>query len=177
MSAPEATGEFSRIVDLRQFDQAPTHIAASTAECAALARRFGLVRVEQLEADVACTAEGASVRVTGRVRAHIVQSCAVSAEDLPVTIDEPIAFRFVPSGTPLLATDEEGIEITAEDCDEIAFDQGCFDLGEAVAQSMALAIDPFATGPEADQVRASGLLGAENTSPFAALAALTKKED
>ena len=48
------------------------------------------------------------------------------------------------------------------------------DLGEAVAQSLALAIDPFAIGPEAEKVRASGLLGEENLSPFAALAALKK---
>ena len=46
------------------------------------------------------------------------------------------------------------------------------DLGEAVAQSVALAIDPFATGPQAEAARK--LLDEGSASPFAALAALKK---
>jgi hypothetical protein len=44
-----------------------------------------------------------------------------------------------------------------------------------MAQSLALAIDPYATGPEAERVRKeAGLLGEAASGPFAALAALKK---
>ncbi len=50
-----------------------------------------------------------------------------------------------------------------------------FDLGEAVAQSLALAIDPYAVGPSAEQARKDAGLGDEAASgPFAALAGLKK---
>ena len=68
---------------------------------------------------------------------------------------------------------EDEIEITADDCDEIEYEGMTFDLGEAVAQSLGLAIDPFAEGPEADAARQKhGLAGEEASGPFAALAAL-----
>ena len=41
---------------------------------------------------------------------------------------------------------DEEVELEADDCDEIEFDGTQFDLGEALAQSLALAIDPFLTG-------------------------------
>ena len=52
-----------------------------------------------------------------------------------------------------------------------------FDLGEAVAQSFGLAIDPYAAGPEADSVRReAGIVDEDAPSgPFAALAALKPK--
>ena len=60
--------------------------------------------------------------------------------------------------------------------DEIFYEGDSFDLGEAVAQSLALAIDPFACGPDADRVRQEKGLSADDqpSGPFAALAALKK---
>ena len=71
---------------------------------------------------------------------------------------EPVTFRFVPR-TRRHTPDEE-IELDADDCDEIEYAGSHFDLGEAVAQSLALAIDPFLDGPEAEEARRKvGLLG------------------
>ena len=50
-----------------------------------------------------------------------------------------------------------------------------FDLGEAVAQDLALAIDPYAVGPGAERARKeAGLLDEAAAGPFAALEALKK---
>ena len=88
---------------------------------------------------------------------------------MPVRIDEPLALRFVPAAEP----EEEELELAESDLDEIPFEGHVFDLGEAVAQSLALAIDPYATGPEAERVRKEAGLSDEAASgPFAALAAL-----
>ena len=53
------------------------------------------------------------------------------------------------------------------------------DLGEAVAQSFGLALDPYATGPDAETTRRDAGIVAESapSGPFAALAALKARED
>jgi uncharacterized metal-binding protein YceD (DUF177 family) len=163
--------EFSRLVDARQVTAKPISIEATAEERKALARRFGIVAVHQLQATVRLERTGEALAGRGKLSAAIVQSCAVSGEDLPVQIDEPLALRFVPAAQP----EDEEIELAAEDLDEIPFDGETIDLGEAVAQSLALAIDPYATGPEAERVRKEVLSDEAASGPFAALAALKKE--
>lgn len=165
--------ELTRIHDARRLPEAAVRIEADAAERAALARRFGLVAIERLIAQVTLTPDGAAVIAAGMLDAAVTQSCAVSGEDLAVTIGEPIALRFVPPGT-LLHSDEE-IELDAGALDELEMDGSQFDLGEAVAQSLALAIDPFAVGPMAEEARRrAGIVDQAASGPFAALSALKK---
>jgi uncharacterized metal-binding protein YceD (DUF177 family) len=146
-------------------------MTAGEDERAALARRFGLVAIARLEAELRLEADGAAIDAVGRLSADIVQSCAVSGEDLPVTIDEPLTLRFVPER----AIADEEIELAEDELDEIPFAGHLFDLGEAVAQSLALAVDPYAVGPEAERARKeAGLLDESAGGPFAALAALKR---
>ena len=166
MSVPE----FSRPVDARQLSGKAVSIEASDQERKALARRFGIVAIQQLQATVKLERAGEAIMARGRLHAAIVQSCAVSGEDLPVRIDEPLSLRFVPAAQP----EGEEIELETEDLDEIPFEGDEFDLGEAAAQSLALAIDPYATGPEAERVRKEVLSEEAASGPFAALAALKK---
>lgn len=166
------TAEFSRPFDRRHLPPAEIALAAEAAERAALARRFGLVRIDRLEAWAALTDAGDTVEANGRFEAEIVQTCAVSGEDLPVAIAEPLALRFVPAPS----IDDEELELAEAELDEIPVEGDVFDLGEAVAQSLALAIDPYATGPEAERVRQeAGLSDEASSGPFAALAALRKQ--
>lgn len=167
--------EFSRPIDSGRLGNGARRIQANPEEREALARRFGLVSIERLEATVTLDLQGETVAAQGQMIGEIVQSCAISSEDLPVSIKEPLFFRFVPAQDH---TPDEEIELRKEDCDEIEFTGDSFDLGEAVAQSLALAIDPFATGPGANRVRkSSGLLDETDSSPFAALKALKEKKD
>lgn len=171
MNAPE----FSRTFDVRQVEGMHSRLEPDAAEREALARRFGIVAIETMSADLdfSCKARagGFQIEATGTLKAQIVQPCAVSAEDLPVTIEEPLFFRFVPRSTAYSADEE--VELTAEELDEIEYEGTHFDVGEAVAQSLALAIDPFLTGPGAEEARMSGLIGKpEEASPFAALKGL-----
>lgn len=167
--------EFTRMIDLRQFPAAPLVLKATAAECTALAKRFDLVAIKQLAATVILARDANGVNVAGKLDAKIIQSCAISAEDLPVTIAEPLTLRFIPARGEL--TPDEEIELAADDCDEIEYNGNQFDLGEAIAQTMALAIDPFLEGPNADAARkAAGLLDETASGPFAALAALKKAD-
>jgi uncharacterized metal-binding protein YceD (DUF177 family) len=168
-----STPEFSRPIDRRQLKEKPVELAADEAERKALAKRFGLVAIKRLEAKTALRADGDTVTADGRFEADIVQTCAISGEDLPVTIAEPLTLHFVPARE----IDAEEIELEEEELDEIPFSGHVFDLGEAVAQSLALAIDPYATGPEAERVREEkGLSGEEPSGPFAVLAALKESK-
>lgn len=163
--------ELSRPIDLRQVIDKPVAIEASEDERKALARRFGLVRIDRLEANVELAVDGEAIDAKGRLRAAVVQSCAVSGDDLAVAIDEPLVLRFVPEKE----VTETEIELEERELDEIPYSGTAFDLGEAVAQSLALAIDPYAVGPNAEQARQeAGLSDQAASGPFAALAALKK---
>lgn len=165
--------EFSRMIDLRQITEAPTVLEPDAAERRKLSGRFGITAIEAMRAEVQLDAAAGKVTAKGRLTASIVQACAISGEDFSVTIDEPLDMRFVPDAGP--GTPDEEIELSADECDEIPYVGTAFDLGEAVAQSLALAIDPFAEGPEAERARKEHGLGGDVASgPFAALAALKK---
>lgn len=163
--------EFSRVYDLRHLPTGPVELSATPEECTALARRFALVAVKALSATVQLDAKGTTISAKGHLRAQIVQSCAISGDDLPARIDEAFDLRFVPAP----ATQAEELELEAGDLDEIEYEGMQFDLGEALAQTMALGIDPYAEGPRAEAVRrAAGLLDEQASGPFAALKGLLK---
>ena len=162
-------GEWLRLIDLRQLPQGMHEVTADDAERRRLAGRFGLSAIDRLAATLVFEPDAGRITVTGRIMAAIVQPCAISGEDFPVAIDEPVSLRFVPahSATPV----DEEIELSTEACDEIEYSGTAFDLGEALAQTLALAIDPFAQGPDAERARAEhGLAGQSGGGAFAALA-------
>ena len=177
MSAPE----LSCTIKARSLPAVPVVIEANEGERDALARRFGLPRVDSLRAELTLEEDGKAVLATGTLEAAIQQNCAVSHEEFAVEIDEPLALRFVEEGAidPALSEDEEiEIELSPEDCDEIEYSGDMFDLGEAVAQSLGLAIDPYAIGPEADTARKEvGIVQeGEQEGPLAAALAALKKD-
>lgn len=178
MSAVPPT-ELTRMVKARPLPGEPVVIEASEAERAALARRFGLGAVEHLRAEVALDQKPRAIRATGRITARIKQPCAVSGEDFPVTINEPVDLRFVEENLRPVGEDEViELELEADDCDEIEYSGDMFDLGEAVAQTLGLAIDPYAEGPNANAARkAAGIVAeGEHEGPLAALLAGLKKD-
>lgn len=177
MSDALPPSELTRMIRVRPLAGGPVVIEASPEERAALALRFGLGAVEALRAEVSLEQRPRAIRATGRLRAAIQQPCAISGEDFPVTIDEPIDLRFVEAGQ-LPATEADEIELEADDCDEIEFSGEMFDLGEAVAQTLGLAIDPYAEGPNADAARrAAGIVQeGEQLGPLADLLAGLKKD-
>ncbi|MDT0508962.1 DUF177 domain-containing protein [Novosphingobium sp. MMS21-SN21R] len=169
------TPEYSHMIDLRQITDEPVVLEPSESERRRLAGRFGITAIDTMKAVLRMTVDGSKVEAKGKLTAQIIQACAISGEDFPVSISETIALRFV-HPAKAYAPDEE-IEISADDLDEIEYEGTSFDLGEAVAQSLALAIDPFAEGPDADKARKEHKLGGDIASgPFAGLSALKTKD-
>nr|WP_277754111.1 DUF177 domain-containing protein [Porphyrobacter sp. GA68] len=143
-----------RLIRVRHLPTGIVRIEASAAERDALAARFGICAVHSLLAEVELEAGGGgTVRADGLLNARIEQECAVSQEPFATTINEPLALVFTPNMEQPAAPDDE-VELDTEALDEIGYAGDSFDVGEAVAQTLGLAIDPYAVGPQADAARA-----------------------
>lgn len=171
MSAPAP--EFSRTVKVRHLPARPLALAADTAERAALAERFGLPGIDRLEAEIALTKRGEAIEAHGRIVAEVTYRCSISGEDFPARIDELLALRFDPALAGEGEPDEE-VELDTDDLDLLPLEGETIDLGEAAAQTLALALDPYPEGPNAEAAR-ENLTPPEDTGPFAALKALKEK--
>jgi uncharacterized metal-binding protein YceD (DUF177 family) len=167
------TPEFSRIwrLDALGIDR-QVEIEADAAEREALAARFALQALEALAATATFHPVAAGIEAKGRMKAKAVQSCVITGEPVPAKIDLPFTIRFV---APDAAVSEE-IELDAEDCDVMEHDGSGIDLGEAIAQTLGLALDPYPRAPTADtRIKEVGILSEEEAGPFGALAALKDK--
>ena len=151
-------------------DGARVDLVAGEEECAAIARRLCLPGIERLEAHAALERDGDTVRAAGRIKAALEQSCVATGEPVPAHVDEPFDLTFLPE--PRGRPDEE-VELGANELDVIFHDGAAIDLGPAIADTLALALDPFPRGPNADAaLKAAGVLSEEQAGPFAALAKL-----
>lgn len=173
------TPEFSRTLRVDTIAATPRemHLEAGPEERAALARRFGLLALDRLEAEVSIARADPDIVATGRLTAEAAQSCVVTAEPVPQRIDEPfeILFRQQPDGPP--GADEE-IELGEGEMDVVFYDGAMLDVGEAVAQSLGLALDPYPRAPGAAEVlKEAGVKDESEAGPFGALAALKDKLD
>lgn len=143
-------------------------LAADAEERARLAARFDLLAIDRLEASFAVRREGGAIRATGRVTAAVVQACSATGEPLAAEIDEPVELRFAEE----TAADEER-ELDADTIDTLQIEGGAIDLGEAAAETMALALDPFPRAPGAQAVlRAAGVISEDEARPIGKLAGL-----
>jgi uncharacterized metal-binding protein YceD (DUF177 family) len=167
----------------RAHDGERIDLVATDAELADIARRLGLVSLDRLSAHCvlghrapapksASTASPA-IRARGRIKAALAQACVATGEPLPAYIDEAFELEFWPE--PAHSPDDE-IELSGDELDVIFHDGQAIDLGEAIADTLALALEPYPRGPNAEvALREAGVLSEEQAGPFAALAALKGK--
>ena len=168
--------EFSRPVRSDTLGDVPRAIAieADEGERAALARRFDLVAIESLSAEAALSRIGETVTAKGKLKAHVTQSCVVTAEPVESDVEENFEISFRPS--PQAGSDEEEVELDEGEMDVIFLDDIDVDIGEAVAQTLSLALDPYPRAPGAEAaLRDAGVKSEEEAGPFGALAGLRDK--
>jgi uncharacterized metal-binding protein YceD (DUF177 family) len=168
------TDRFAHHLRLDQIrDGERLDLAADEQECAEIRRRLGLESLDRLEAHVCLAKNGDVVRAKGRLTAALQQSCVVTGEPVAEHIDEPFDIMFVPEPSPSGADDE--IELGEQDCDVVFTDGAAIDLGGAIADTLALGLNPYprSAGAEA-ALKEAGVLTEEQTSPFAVLAQLKK---
>lgn len=148
----DTIGERERIVE----------IVATEDERAALAKRFALLSITRLDARLGIKRTDSGIVVKGRVNGAAVQACSVTDEPLDTKIDEPVALLFVEQ---LIAEGDE-VELSDDALDMVAIQGGTIDLGEAAADTLALAIDPFPRGPNAAAaLAAAGVISEDEFRP------------
>lgn len=144
-------------------------VVADAAERAALATRFALAAINSLEGQFSISSDAGGIVARGRVIADVVQACVITGDPVTAKIDEPVALRFVNGDDPVA----EEIELTIDALDTIPFDGAAIDLGEASAETMALALDPFPRSANADvTLRNAGVLQEGDLHPENALSGL-----
>jgi uncharacterized metal-binding protein YceD (DUF177 family) len=166
--------EFSHIIKLDTIGELrKVTLTANAEERARVASRFDLLALEKLEANCEIQRDGDMVRAKGHFSAVASQACIASGEPIPVDISEALHILFIP--VPDHAPDAE-IELDPDDCDSIFHDGKVIDLGEAVAQTLGLSLDPYPRSPTAETaLRAAGVKSEEEAGAFGALADLKAK--
>jgi uncharacterized metal-binding protein YceD (DUF177 family) len=168
------TDRFARHLRLDQVrDGERLDLVADDAERAAIAKRLDLAALDRLEAHVCLERTDDLIRAKGRLLASLDQCCVVTGEPVAAHIDEPFALMFVPE--PPVARPDEEVELGAGDLDVVFHDGAAIDLGSALADTLALSLDPYprSAGAEA-ALKEAGVLTEEQASPFAVLARLKK---
>lgn len=179
--------EFSVIVATGDVPPAGIELSFEADEkaCKRLARRYGILEVVRL----AGTARVRPYRKEGltlecHFEAELVQNCVVTLDPVKQSVDEEFTQRYLPEHligpqTTVPDSDREvTIDIEAEDSPE-PMSAGKIDVGEAVAERLALAIDPYPrkTGVNYDAPSPSeegGDASESKPNPFAVLEKLKK---
>jgi uncharacterized metal-binding protein YceD (DUF177 family) len=164
--------EFSRLVPLHQLGARPyrQRIEATAEECERLARRFDLLSLARLSADVELRRQREqTVFLEATFEAEFEQCCAVTLEPVRGAVADRFSLIYGPA-----ADQVEEIVIGG---DEPAFEPlhgDSIDIGEALAQELSLALPAFPRHPDAvleDMASAEPLEG-----PFAVLARLAEEK-
>ena len=149
-------------------------LVADADERAAVAERLGLASLERLDAHAVLRREGTTISASGRVKAALEQRCVATGDPLGVRVDEAFDLRFVPE--PKVAGGDAEFELGSDELDTLFHDGLAIDLGAAIADSLALGLDPYPRSPRAaEALREAGVLSEDEAGPFAALAALKEK--
>ena len=151
-------------------------LAADESERNAIARRLGLESLSCLEAHAALSRKGAVVRAQGRLAGSLQQACDVTGEPVAAHVDEPFDLIFMPE--PVGEAKDEELELGQSDLDVVFHDGAIIDLGTAIADTLALSLDPYPRSAGADAaLKEAGVLSEAEASPFAALAKLRKNDE
>ncbi len=199
---PAPSGPFSRFMSVDELSGLPDDsitITANEAERTALAELNELPGISKFAAAFKIRSGSRDIHLTGRINAHITQTCVVTLDPFEAVIGEPLDIRFAapkpyekpgknPEGkgkkAPRIADlVSEGLEA---DPPEPLVD-GHIDLGAVAAEFFALSLDPYPRKPGVDfEANAREALGIEDEgetdaedkpgNPFAILASLQHQD-
>ncbi len=188
MSKTPVQNEFSHPVEVAQIGPEGLSLRLEAGESVrqALARRFGILAVLALRAELRVEPgfEAGHFEVAGRLWAEVEQSCVVSLDPVRETMDVGFERGFAPpeavaailAAEPELADDESAwLDPDAIDPPD-PIEGGMIDLGELVAEELALSLNPYPRKPDAELPAGftPDIEVEAKVSPFAVLSQLKK---
>lgn len=146
-------------------------VEANPEERVALAARFQIPEVRSLVAKVKIEPQANGYLMTGRMKAEVVQTCVISSHPVEQTVEENLKLQFLPA----VEDSEEELELAEGDLDTLPLEGDVMDVGEAIAETLALALDPYPRASDEAIAEVRHLLLTEEEdrlarSPFAGLA-------
>lgn len=166
------TNEFTHVVKISEIGNHSHNIklSADPEARSGLMARFDLAALDSLDAEVSLKHEAADIVATGTFTANLAQFCIATGDPVPAQINEAIHIRFITEPT---TNGEVELELAPDDCDTMFHDGQTIDLGEAVAQSLGLALNPYPRSAAAEKIlKAAGVKGENDVVPTGALAGL-----
>jgi uncharacterized protein len=126
-------------------------IEAGPAERDAMAALGGLQSIASATAALDLTPVGEGrVRVVGRVKARVTQTCVVTLDPVQNEVDEPIDLIFAPASQIRELADyvDDGSESETADPPEPIV-KGIIDIGRLATDALFLGLDPYPRKPDA----------------------------
>lgn len=175
--------EFSRPLRMAEIpaEGMSLDLDATAAECAAVARRLGLLSLDRLHGQFSIKpiARG-GLALTGTLQADVEQSCVVTLEVLSTEVSRPLNLKFL--NEEAFRQHESLQEDPLDGPDVEPMPDEVLDLGELLVEELSLALDPYPRREDASIVPAD--LGPDGISdgtegkapsPFAVLEGLAGK--
>jgi uncharacterized metal-binding protein YceD (DUF177 family) len=171
------TDRFAHRLKLDQVrDGERVKLVADEAERKSVAGRLGLSDLDCLQAHATLTRKDDLIEADGRIVASLTQNCVVTGVPVPSHVDEAFSLIFMPA--PQGNRSDEEVALGPADCDVVFYDEGIIDLGSAIADTLALSLNPYPRSAGADAaLKEAGILTEAEAGPFAALAQLKKGSD
>lgn len=131
-----------------------------------IARSLELASLDSLSADVEVAPTSSGWRLSGRLRAELAQTCGITLEPLPLSLDQNFS---VPLAEAAPDAESDEIVVTLDDEAPDLIEDGRLDLGQYLVEQLALSLDPFPRKPGAEFVQPPE---PGEISPFAVLKTL-----
>ncbi len=139
---------------------------ANDYECKILAVRFHFLGVKSLSAELSITKSARDCwDVAGHLRGDVLQACVVTGVPLSETVDFLIEERYVRTSGNVGV-----VEVSADEAEPL--ENGAINIGEMLAQSLAVAVTSWPRADGALETFTSGEKLPDH--PFAGLAALKR---
>jgi hypothetical protein len=156
------SGEWSFPVEVGTINADPQtyNFHALDSECANLARRAGVEKLEGVEASVTVMRmRGGVIHAMGSLRANVTQSCVVTLTPIHAALEErfegwyggedaAVSFARAKNERDAKKANME-MEVLEESVDPEPIIAGLIDLGELAAQHLCLSIKPYPRAPGA----------------------------
>jgi len=135
-----------------------------------IARSLDLASLDAFTATLTLKPARVGWTLSGRIVADAVQTCGLTLEPLPVSIDQAFSLDLIEATEPVAG---EEVEITLDDDSPDVIEDGRIDLGQYAVEQLALTLDPFPRKPGAEFVQPEE---PADISPFAVLKAFRESD-
>ena len=143
-----------------------------------IAAYLDLAAIGTLSAEMTLTRWRArGIRVNGKVKADVVQTCVVTLDPVPERIEAEFERRFLPvESLPKSYAEQQEVLVDLEGEDPPEPVEREIDLGEVLIEELALSLDPYPRKPGVEFRADEEPDGKPRKSPFAVLAKLKPKQ-